>query len=312
MSERRSGGPARRKRVALITWNGLPHGAESERLLAPHLANAGVDAEFVDWRDPAIDITRFDLVVLRTCWDYHLHIAEFLDWLQRTAYVVSVENAPGTVLWNYNKFYLRELEAQGMQIAPTVFVADGSIDAADRERMLDWQKIVVKPAVSATAHNTWLMESAAFLREAEPARKMQGPYLVQQFVPEVATNGEISFIYIDGAYSHAVLKRPAAGDFRVQIDFGGSAEPLAPTATLLQQANEIALAVPHVRDSLYCRIDAVEKDGGLLLMELELIEPELFLGLADGAAERFAEAILRRLERICRRFTQISADRTEQ
>jgi len=291
----RSGGPAERKRVALITWEGLPRGAESERLLLPHLADAGVDAEFVDWRDCAVDITRFDLVILRTCWDYHLRIDDFLNWLQQTARVVPVLNAPETVLWNYNKAYLRELEAQGMEIAPTLFVADGSIGAADEARIRDWRKIVVKPAISATAHNTWLMESAAFLRETEPARKMRGSYLVQQFIPEVATSGEISFIYMDGTYSHAVLKRPAAGDFRVQKDFGGSAKLLHPAAALLEQADEIAGAVPDVRDSLYCRIDAVERDGRLLLMELELIEPELFLGLADGAAERFAAAIARRL-----------------
>jgi glutathione synthase/RimK-type ligase-like ATP-grasp enzyme len=284
-----------RKRVALITWSGLPHGAESERLVLPHLASAGVDARFVDWRDPAVNITQFDLVVLRTCWDYHLRIAEFLEWLQQIAHAVPVLNAPETVLWNYNKFYLQELEVQGIEIAPTVFVADGSLSAADRARILGWQKIVVKPAVSATAHNTWLAESKSFFQGNEPARKMQGSYLVQQFVPEVVTNGEISFIYIDGRYSHAVLKRPAAGDFRVQKDFGGSAKLLYPPAALVSQANEIAAAVPYVRGSLYCRIDAVEKDGRLLLMELELIEPELFLGLADGAAESFAAATLLRL-----------------
>jgi glutathione synthase/RimK-type ligase-like ATP-grasp enzyme len=295
MSRRREGSPPGRKRIALITWNGLPHGAESERLVLPHLASAGVDARFADWRDPALDITRFDLVVLRTCWDYHLRIAEFLNWLQRTAFTVPVLNTLETVQWNYSKFYLQELEAQGIEIAPTVFVADESLSAADRERIKGWQKIVVKPAVSATAHNMWLAESRSFFQESEPVQKMQGPYLVQQFVPEVVTNGEISFIYIDGSYSHAVLKRAATGEFRVQRDFGGRAEPLQPPAALLEQADEIASAVPCVRDSLYCRIDAVEKDGRLLLMELELIEPELFLGLADNAAGAFAAAILRKL-----------------
>jgi glutathione synthase/RimK-type ligase-like ATP-grasp enzyme len=291
-SRRRSPG---KKRVALITWSGLPRGGESERLVLPHLESAGVDARFVDWRDPAVDITQFDLVVLRTCWDYHLRIAEFLNWLPQVACTVPVLNTLETVLWNHSKFYLQELEAQGIEIAPTVFVAHESLGSADRERILGWQKIVVKPAVSATAHNTWLAESKSFFQGNEPAQKMQGPYLVQQFVPEVVTNGEISFIYIDGAYSHAVLKRPAAGDFRVQKDFGGSAKLLHPPAALLSRANEIAATVPYVRDSLYCRIDAVEKDGRLLLMELELIEPELFLGLANGAAESLAAATLLRL-----------------
>jgi glutathione synthase/RimK-type ligase-like ATP-grasp enzyme len=124
---------------------------------------------------------------------------------------------------------------------------------------------------------------------------MQGPFLMQPFIPEIQDQGEISFVYIDGEYSHAVLKRPAVGDFRVQQEHGGSMELFHPDSSLLAQANEIAVTVPRVRDSLYCRIDAVARDGRLALMELELIEPELFLGLAEGAAERFARAIVRRI-----------------
>jgi glutathione synthase/RimK-type ligase-like ATP-grasp enzyme len=121
-------------------------------------------------------------------------------------------------------------------------------------------------------------------------------FLIQQFIPEIETHGEISFIYIDGAYSHAVQKRPAAGDFRVQKEHGGSADMFNPSAALLDQTNHIAATVPQVRDSLYCRIDAIARNGKLVLMELELIEPELFLGLAEGAAERFAKAIVRRVQ----------------
>jgi glutathione synthase/RimK-type ligase-like ATP-grasp enzyme len=121
-------------------------------------------------------------------------------------------------------------------------------------------------------------------------------FLIQEFIPEILTAGELSFIYIDGWHSHVVLKRAAAGDFRVQKDYGGTAEPFMPSPELLKQADEIAATVPQVRDSLYCRIDAVARGGKLVLMELELIEPELFLGLAEGAAERFADAIVRRLK----------------
>lgn len=295
------------KRVALITWSGLREGAESERLLLPHLNAAGVDAQMAVWGDPAIDFSSFDLLVLRSCWDYHLRSAEFTEWLQRTARVTPVLNAMETALWNHNKFYLRELQRQGIAIAPTVFVCGDKVrDAAfgkepmrpdEWQQISSWQQVVVKPAVSATAHNTWRCERAALPAEAELIRKMQGgPFLVQQFLPEIQTQGEFSFIYLDGRYSHAVLKRPAQGDFRVQKDFGGTAEPASPPRSLLDQADEIATTVPQVHDSLYCRIDAVNRDGRLLLMELELIEPELFLGLAHGAAERFARAIIGRLE----------------
>src|SRR5690242_13277541 len=110
-----------KKTIALVTWSGLPEGAESERLLLPHLAASGADAEFVIWRDAARDFSRFDLVILRTCWDYHLRVAEFIEWLRHAASAAPVLNALETVLWNHNKFYLQELEAQGIRIAPTVF-----------------------------------------------------------------------------------------------------------------------------------------------------------------------------------------------
>lgn len=286
-----------RKRLALITWSGLPQGALSERLLLPHLAEAGIDTQIVDWSSAGFQPSQFDLLVLRSCWDYHLRGAEFTEWLRRAVREVRVLNDLTTVLWNRNKFYLRELESQGIEIAPTIFATGReAVGAAERLQINDWAKIVVKPAVSASAHKTWLMDGAALSMDAGSAQQMGGePFLIQQFIPEIQTHGEISFIYIDGLFSHAVLKRPADGDFRVQQEHGGSAEPFLPSPALLDQANQIAVAVPQVSDSLYCRIDAVARDGRLVLMELELIEPELFLGLGEGAAERFARAIVGRL-----------------
>ena len=270
-------------------------------MMLPFLAAAGVETHIIDWRSmdwrsSYFNFGRFDLLVLRSCWDYHLRGAEFTEWLRRAARQVPVFNDLETVLWNQNKFYLRELESQGMEIAPTIFVTAGqAIGAAERSQLESWPKVVVKPAVSASAHKTFLIDGAALPSDAELAKLMGGPFLVQQFIPEIQIEGEISFIYIDGRYSHAVLKRPAAGDFRVQKEHGGSAETFLAPAALLDQANQIAAAVPQVRDSLYCRIDAVAKNGKLVLMELELIEPEMFLGLAEGAAERFAAAIVGRM-----------------
>jgi glutathione synthase/RimK-type ligase-like ATP-grasp enzyme len=285
-----------RKRLALITWNGLPEGAESERLMLPYLAATPIETEIVDWRSPSCDFRKFDLMVLRSCWDYHLRGNEFTEWLRRTGREVPILNGPETVLWNLNKFYLREMPAMGIEIAPTVFVNGGQITSSAWREIRSWEKSVVKPSVSASAHKTWLFDNVAVLDENELKSKMEGEtFLIQQFIPEIETQGEISFIYIDAAYSHAVLKRPAAGDFRVQKEHGGSAELFHPDSALLDQANQIVETVAQVRDSLYCRIDAVAKNDKLVLMELELIEPELFLGLSEGAAERFAEAIAMRL-----------------
>lgn len=285
-----------KKRLALITWSCLPDGAKSERPMLAHLAEANVQTEIVDWKSTDCDFRKFDLIVLRSCWDYHLNAAEFIYWLRRVAQTTPVLNAVDTVLWNHNKFYLREVEALGIEIASTIFVTQAETLGAEFETIRSWEKIVVKPAISASAHNTRLMDGAAFSAEHELVRRMNGqPFLVQRFIPEIQEQGEISFVYIDGQFSHAALKRPAAGDFRVQQEHGGSAELFLPSAALLDHANQIAAAVPQVRESLYCRIDAVARDGKMVLMELELIEPELFLGLAEGAAERFAKAIVRRL-----------------
>lgn len=285
------------KQVALITWAGLPQGAESEHLLLPLLAASGVDARMVDWRDSSVSFSRFDLVILRSCWDYHLHAQEFTEWLLRVNHVAPILNKVDTVLWNSNKFYLRGLEEQGIQIAPTCF-ASGSerMDEGHLAQINGWEKVVVKPAISASAHKTWVFDRRDLPSPEELDELMdRKDFLLQEFIPEIQTQGEISFIYIDGAYSHAVLKRPASGDFRVQKEHGGSAELFSPSDSLLQQANAIAAAAEQISDSLYCRLDAIAKDGKLILMELELIEPELFLGLADSAAEKLAAAIITHL-----------------
>ncbi|HEY7406048.1 MAG TPA: hypothetical protein VIB39_21155 [Candidatus Angelobacter sp.] len=285
------------RQVALITWAGLPHGAESEQLLLPLLATRGVDARMVDWRDASVGFNQFDLVVLRSCWDYHLHAQEFTEWLHRTKRMAPILNDVDTVLWNSNKFYLRELEKKGIQIAPTYFVSgDKRVREGRPVEMESWERVVVKPAISASAYQTRVFERERMLSMDALAELMPGAdFLVQQFVPEIQTKGEISFIYVDGAYSHAVCKRPAPGDFRVQQEHGGTAELVDPPDSLLQQAHEMADQVPEVSWSLYCRLDAVARNGKLILMELELIEPELFLGLADDAAETFARAIVRRM-----------------
>ena len=157
--------------------------------MLPYLASEGIVCEFVDWRDGGGDLGRFDLLILRTCWDYHLNVKEFTAWLQRTAKVVPVLNAVETVLWNHNKFYLRELQQQGHQIAPTVFVCGAElIQTGQWNEILGWEKIVVKPAVSATAHKTWLFDRATLPNKDELKHKMQDEaFLIQEFIPEILT-----------------------------------------------------------------------------------------------------------------------------
>ncbi|HET9794059.1 MAG TPA: hypothetical protein VFS34_06320, partial [Thermoanaerobaculia bacterium] len=224
---------------------------------------------------------------------------EFLAWVAaRGAERATLWNPAPLVLWNSHKFYLRDLERRGIPIAPTRFLPARS--AAKLQDVLDaegWSRAVVKPAVSATAHRTLVIgreradESDGELR----ALVADGDALVQKYLPEIETKGEWSFVFLDGAFSHAVRKRPAPGDFRVQTEFGGTVEPGPPPPSLVREA---ARAIDAIDSPwLYARVDGVESEGALLLMELELIEPSLYLSAAAHAARRLAAAIARIAER---------------
>ena len=154
-------------------------------------------------------------------------------------------------------------------------------------------RAVLKPRVSATAFGTYRLEAGHVLGEEEWAPLEASGGLVQAFVPEVETLGEISLIYLGGAFSHAVLKRPAVGDFRVQTDFGGSLQPVAPRAAVRSFGDRVLTAV--TRPWLYARVDLIDAAAGPVLMELELIEPDLFL--TPAAAARLATALLARASR---------------
>lgn len=246
--------------IALVTWRGLPELAADDCLLRDALIRRGVDARAVVWDDPAVDWRAFDAIVVRSTWDYHKRFDEFRAWIDRMD-GLPLWNPPSVLRWNIHKSYLLDLQARGIEIVPTLFVPRG-------------QDFIVKPAVSATAFRTE--------RHATDC-----DVLVQPFVPEVVSDGELSFVFLGRAFSHAVRKRAASGDFRVQNEFGGSAERFEPSLELIDQATRIAAALGE--EWLYARIDCVEREGRLILMELEATEPSLFLDAES--AERFADAI---------------------
>ncbi len=295
---------AERPLVALVTFAAHPELTADDQLLADALVGHGVAGHAVAW-DSDADWDGYGAIVLRSCWDYHRRLPAFLGWLDRLdAAGVTVCNPVHVVRWNADKRYLRDLELLGVPVVPTWW-CERSDDATLAAVLADtgWDAVVIKPSVSASAQHTWRTSRSA-AREDDArfrALRKRGTVLVQPFVSAVTDDGEWSLVFIAGVYSHAVLKRPRADDFRVQHEHGGGAVLAVPSAATIEQAEAALAAVGTFFGSadraafLYARVDGCVVDGTFVLMELELIEPALFLGEAPGAAERLATALVRKL-----------------
>ena len=284
-------------RVCFVTCLLWPDISESDRLVARALERGGVRVEARAWNERAADFGGFDAIVLRSNWDYHFEPEAFLGWLDRLERTgARIFNPPALVRWNASKRYLIALHAAGVSTVATAVLEDetqAGLEALMRRR--GWPAAVLKPEIGASAHDTRLVtdETVASAAAALATGAIRRPVLVQPFVEEVRTRGEWSLIFIDGALTHSVLKRPAAGDFRVQSHLGGTtrAEPAPPGVADAAWAALRALPVAP----LYARIDGVETEAGFLIMEVEVNEPGLFFTHAPAAAGTFGEAILRRL-----------------
>lgn len=303
----RPAGNGTSKRIAFVTFGTAPDMTADDALAAAALGERSVRVVSVPWDSPDVDWSEFDAAVIRSTWDYHRRPDAFCAWAERVeAAGTPLWNPAAVVQWNADKRYLLELERAGVSVVPTEWVRRGS--GADLRALLErrgWERAVVKPSVSATGYRTWLIDAdgvdahapglAVLLEDADA--------LVQPFLPQVQQEGEWSFVFFAGgdgelAFSHAVLKRPAPDDFRVQVEYGGSHASVNPPARLLRAVEAVARLVRLTAPGplLYARLDGVaagdESAGtdGFVLMEAELIEPALFLACAEGAA-RFASAI---------------------
>ena len=273
-------------KVALATSSRWPQLAPEEATLLPELAARGVDAVPAVWSDPTIDWLQFDRVVIRSCWDYHRRLDEFLRWIEA---VPSLRNPAEVVRRNSHKSYLLELEQKGVRIPATVLIRKGA--GGDTRAPMIPGPVIVKPAVSASAYETHLFDTYDDGLGDMQRLARDHDVVVQEFVPDVIEDGEWSLIYFDRRFSHAVKKAPKAGDFRVQQELGGSALPATASETLLRTGKRALDSVEG--ELLYARVDLVSTAKGPLLMELELIEPSLFLATDPEATSRFAAAIAR-------------------
>jgi len=255
----------------------------------------GVEATPRDWKRIGPDGTP---VLIRTPWDYAQHVPRFLAWLaELDGAGTPVVNPTDVLRWNLDKRYLLDLEVNGHAIVPTRAVRslDQAVEAAGRA---GWTDAVAKPVTGGGAEGLHRirdgrLEPIAAIGNPWGAAGATGRVLVQPFLSQVQ-EGEWSLFFFGGAYSHAVRKMPASGDFRVQEEHGGTTRAAVPPASVVEAASAIVADVP---EAVYARVDGVEVEGRSRLMELELIEPELYLRHAPDAVDRFAAAVARTLQK---------------
>jgi glutathione synthase/RimK-type ligase-like ATP-grasp enzyme len=281
-------------RIAIATCAQYPTAMTDDELLAEALRERGAEAPSVAWDEEGIDWSEFDLCLVRSTWDYHEKHDRFLDWARRVEAATALRNPAGVIAWNSDKTYLRELAEQGVRTVPTAWVtrgADADLEAILAER--GWDEAVVKPVVDLGAKNLRRMRRGEGSTALEAVLRHHDA-MVQPFLPSLEDQGELSLVFIAGKFSHAARKRPAAGDFRVQSIWGGTveaAEAKESDLKLAQQALDPLDEVP-----LYARVDLVTGlDGNPCLIELELIEPNLFLDTHPKAAAHLANAVLSEL-----------------
>ena len=234
------------------------------------------------------------MALLGTAWDYQDHPTEFLVRLEALAGMgIAVCNPLGVVRWNTEKTYLRELEERGANIVPTVWLEDaGRDDILAAMEMFGTDRVVVKRQVGAGG-----LGQHSFTRDDLPDRNwhMGRPCMIQPFLPSVVEEGEYTFVFIDGEFSHGVLKRAAEGEYRIQSLYGGREEDYTPAASDLATAEAVVAALPFT-NLLYCRVDMARLPSGeLAVMEAEAIEPYLYPEQGPGLGRRLAAAIRRRL-----------------
>lgn len=266
---------------------------DEDQDLFDFLNGKGLDIHREVWNDPAVNWTAYDLVILKSPWDYHEKYTGFLNWMDTLAQQgVRVFNSAGVVRWNSDKHYLKDVLDSGLPAIPTRYLEKGSIIDPQHNyfKELNTPRLVIKPCISAGAKNTVLVTPEEF-PELVPLIQTwlkEEAYMIQPFVEEIL-NGEWSLLFFGGKYSHSLLKTPKDQDFRVQHYLGGKVSYQEADGGLVEQA--AAFVSRFAADTLYARVDGVVIGGIFHLMELELIEPYLFLDNVPGRMENYYRAL---------------------
>lgn len=283
--------------VALITCGAMPGLHADDRHLLHALRRAGLNAEPVVWEDPHVNWPAVRLGVIRSAWDYCWRRGEFLRWAERAAASTPLWNSRRLIEWNTHKTYLTDLANRGVPTVPTVLLTAGTtVNVATEASDRGWSDVVLKAAVAQSgryamrAHRSDWSAAQAHLDRLLPFEDM----LFQPFAASVPEAGELSLVFIEGEFTHAVRKRAIPGDFRVHTDWGGSVGLEDPSDAHLDVARRALAATGE--PTLYARVDLVlDADGGPMVMEYEVVEPELFFQFSEEAVQRFVDGVRKRL-----------------
>jgi len=281
-------------RVALVTCAELPDADPDERLVIEPLAARGIRADVAVWDDPSVDWSAYDLVIVRSAWDYAARRADFLAW---AASVPRLANAASILAWNTDKTYLRDLSRAGLPVIETMWLAPDSTVTLPTSG-----PHVVKPAISAGSRDTTRYDLGSPEQRALAAGHATSllaagrTVMVQPYLKAVDTAGETALVYFDGVFSHAIRKGPMLDGSAEPAENGlytsERIEPREPTDAEFAVAARVLTEVPF-GPLLYARVDLIPNaEGAPTLLELELTEPSLFLGWSTGAPDRFADAIV--------------------
>jgi hypothetical protein len=288
------------RRCAFLTTDDLSAFVTDDDLAVPPLERLGWSVDHVPWRADA-DWDAYDAVVVRSTWDYQDEPEAFDKSLQRiSASRALLCNPLPLMRWNMRKTYLRDLERCGVPMLPTVW---GSAPAVADLRALPVElgsdEVVIKPVVGANADHAYRVRRSTATAELERMARVYADreFLAQPFVEAVVSEGEHSLIYFGGSFSHAILKTPKQGDFRVQEEHGGLIRPTTPETLLRQRSDAVIAALDAIIPALevaplYARADFVRTaSNDFAIMELELIEPSLYFRMGAAAPARFAAAL---------------------
>lgn len=283
---------------ALINWY-IQNILDDDTLVTEALLKRGLTVTRTNWDNPTFDWSKTRYAIFRTTWDYFDRFAEFASWLKKASTQTQFINPIQTVWWNIDKHYLRDLSNCGINTPPTIFMETGDQRSlAEIVKQSRWITSILKPAVSGSARHTYRLNPTN-IEEHEGIFKQliaEESMLLQEFQQQITTKGEVALMVFGGKFSHAVLKKAKAGDFRVQDDFGGSVHEYTPTEKEIKFAEAAASNVSPL--PAYARVDVIwDNADNLCISELELIEPEMWFRKHPPAAEMFAEAVLAEIER---------------